>query len=113
MLEGIEILSQVEKVINRGSMIGFGIFFGILAVICIILVIRFNENGVIFFVGVGTFCLFLSIFGFVAHNPTTEKYIEYKVSISNQVSLTEFNEKYKILNQEGKIYTIREKENQN
>lgn len=39
----------------------------------------------------------------------TGKY-EYKVTIDDTVSLTEFTEKYEITDQEGKIYTIRIKE---
>lgn len=36
-------------------------------------------------------------------------YIEHKVTISDEVSMNEFYEKYEILDQEGKIYTVREK----
>ena len=38
-------------------------------------------------------------------------YIEHEVLIDDSVSLTEFNEKYEIVSQKGKIYVIREKEN--
>lgn len=34
----------------------------------------------------------------------------YDVTISDEVKLTEFNEKYEIIEQKGKIYTIREKD---
>ena len=34
---------------------------------------------------------------------------QYKVTISDSVSLTEFNDKYEILDQEGRIYTVRER----
>ena len=34
---------------------------------------------------------------------------EYKVTISDDVSMNEFMEKYKIIDQDGKIYTIRER----
>ena len=37
-------------------------------------------------------------------------HIEYKVTIDESVSMIEFLDKYEILDQEGKIYTIREKE---
>ena len=33
---------------------------------------------------------------------------EYKVTIADEVSMNEFMAKYKIVNQEGKIYTVRE-----
>jgi hypothetical protein len=38
----------------------------------------------------------------------TGKY-EYKVTISNEVSLIEFNEKYEILVKDGDLYTIKDK----
>lgn len=38
-------------------------------------------------------------------------YIEHEVLINDSVSLTEFNEKYEIVSQKGKIYVVREKEN--
>lgn len=33
----------------------------------------------------------------------------YKVTIDDSVSMTEFNEKYEVIEQEGKIYTVRER----
>ena len=38
-------------------------------------------------------------------------YIEHEVLINDSVSLTEFTEKYEIVSQKGKIYVVREKEN--
>ena len=41
----------------------------------------------------------------------TEYETQYKVVIDDSVSMNEFTEKYEIIDQEGKIYTVREKEN--
>lgn len=38
-----------------------------------------------------------------------EYYPTYKVTISDEVSMNEFMGKYEILNQDGKIYTIKER----
>ena len=38
-------------------------------------------------------------------------YIEHEVLINDSVSLTECNEKYEIVSQKGKIYVVKEKEN--
>lgn len=38
------------------------------------------------------------------------EYIEHEVLVDDSVSLTEFNEKYEIVSQKGKIYVVREKE---
>ena len=41
----------------------------------------------------------------------TVDYIEYKVTISDEVNFNNFSDKYEILDQEGKIYTVKEREN--
>jgi len=38
------------------------------------------------------------------------RYIEYKVTIDDSVSMVEFLDKYEIIDQEGKIYTVKERE---
>ena len=43
-------------------------------------------------------------------NKNNVDHIEYKVTIDDSVSMNEFMEKYEILGQEGKIYTVKEKE---
>jgi hypothetical protein len=35
---------------------------------------------------------------------------QYKVTISDEVNFNEFNEKYEVIEQDGKLYTIRERE---
>ena len=42
----------------------------------------------------------------------TDKYT-YKVTISDEVNFVEFNNKYEIIDQDGLIYTIKEKEGNN
>ena len=44
------------------------------------------------------------------HETDTVDHIEYKVTIDDSVSMTEFMDKYEILDQEGKIYTVKERE---
>ena len=48
---------------------------------------------------------------FIALSPdkTNIDYIKYKVTIDEFVSMDEFMEKYTLLEQEGKIYTVKEK----
>ena len=43
-------------------------------------------------------------------NKNDINHIEYKVTIDDSVSMNEFLEKYEILDQEGKIYTVKERE---
>lgn len=49
--------------------------------------------------------------GAASSTPIVQKTeIQYKVTLSDEVSLNDFLERYEILEQEGKIYTIVEKE---
>ena len=43
-------------------------------------------------------------------NKNSISHIEYKVTIDDTVSMNEFLDKYEILDQEGKIYTVKERE---
>lgn len=57
------------------------------------------------FVGVVAGFLLSVVVGFVE----IEYYPTYKVTISDEVSMNEFMNKYEILNQDGKIYTVKER----
>lgn len=46
------------------------------------------------------------------YSMSTKEYT-YKVTISDKVNFVEFNNKYEIIDQDGLIYTIKEKENNN
>ena len=69
-------------------------YYNISALICLILAI--------------TFIIVACLSGIYDKNSIN--HIEYKVTIDDSVSMTEFMDKYEILDQEGKIYTVKEKE---
>lgn len=46
----------------------------------------------------------------VISDDNNHNHIEYKVTIDDSVSMNEFLDKYEILDQEGKIYTVKERE---
>lgn len=53
------------------------------------------------------------IFGSIVGGTTGEPIeyeTQYKVTINDSVSMTEFLDKYEIIDQDGKIYTVRERE---
>lgn len=52
------------------------------------------------------FCSALLLFAF-----PEKEIVQYKVTIDETVSFVEFHKKYEIIDQEGEIYTIQEKEN--
>ena len=64
----------------------------------------------VIFIGAG-FSVVLGIFaGIVSYDEVTDCYTEYKVTVSDEVSMNEFLERYEIIDQEGKIYTVVERE---
>ena len=110
MLEGINVLNTIP-IMEYSIWFYIGSYVAILG-ICGFILAAISEaiNGLILFV-----ILLVLGFGCLV---TTEgdkkpsgKYT-YQVTISDDVKMQEFNEKYVIQSQEGKIYTIREKTNQ-
>lgn len=117
MAEGIEILSQSEVGTNIsmnwlafGTVLGLSIIFGVVCVwgfspheldewiISVLVILIF----VIFGIAFGT------LLGYTTGEPIKYE-MQYKVTISDEVLMNEFLEKYEIIDQDGKIYTIREK----
>ena len=110
-MDGIEILNQTEIMKDIGSCWWIGL---IVLGLCVLLgfIIGFFEDaiipdtimGLIFGIGIG-----LISAGFGSDIPLkqvpTGTY-EYQVIISEDVNFVEFNEKYEIIKQEGKIYTV-------
>ena len=115
-MNGVEILA-VEQV---GTVFKFG-WTGFLVVVAIGLLITLVVGITIFLntkdwtdlikaVLIGVFISM--IFGVTAGdllNEPTEYTNQYKVTISDEVSMNEFMEKYEIIEQDGKIYTVRER----
>jgi hypothetical protein len=113
MLEGIEILSKTEIMYTPGiTLFLFAISFIALIITGFVTTLSICENNrrnsTIFasLCGLSLIILF-ALLGFI--DKPTGKY-EYKVTIDDSVSMNEFNERYEIIEVEGKIYTIKEKE---
>jgi predicted tellurium resistance membrane protein TerC len=112
-MDGIQILNET----TRYTISGNGMF-GI--IICSVLTMLFLFFTVMALkdkeIGVGIGCLIIAIitgFGFFYSTNSYKyrtQYIEYQVTISDTVKMTEFNNRYKVISQEGKIYTIVEKD---
>ena len=116
MIDGITVLSQNEIMDTPTwtlviTMIGTLIFIISFMIVLIcsqeIIQIIFVINSICFFIlfVFGIFCMTF------IENPTG-KYT-YKVTISDEVNFVEFNNKYEVIDQDGLIYTIKEKENNN
>lgn len=120
MLNGIEILNKVElvKTVNNkinGTAI---VVLFILLLISTAFALIFISNDVEMGVTISVICM--AVFGIamitcviidesLSKQVPTGKY-EYQVTISDDVSMTEFNERYEVIKVEGKIWTIVEKE---
>lgn len=113
-MAGVEILATeevgVEYAFNwEGALI---MFWGIL-VVFLLLAFWCEKNMRGTFTAIAIFgaivaCFFGGAFGASAQQP--KEYLpQFKVTISDEVKMTEFLEKYEIIDQEGKIYTVRER----
>ena len=115
-MNGIEILSTTE-VVTAAACNTTAVWIGIIATIVVMVIIgaiiAWHEcDGMYIFVFL-LFGLVLSgitavMIGSTTSYPTAYE-THYKVTIDDNVSMNEFNEKYEIVSQEGKIYTIRER----
>lgn len=112
MLDGITLLDTGTKVVsytwgwNWGGFIAaiFAIFLIVISILCAI----DGAGGEIFFIA-GIFVMMFSIFMF-AHAKPAKTINTYSVIIDDSVSMTEFYDKYEVLNIKGKIFTITERE---
>lgn len=112
MLEGIEILNTY-KGMELEAYIFYLIVLSIISILLIIgIVMQIKEKEPLSIVLL--ICLFM-FFGGCIGLTITETIEEanttyYKVTIDDSVSFNQFNERYKIYEQDGAIYTIYEKE---
>lgn len=117
-MSGVEILASNEVAVEYAfNWIAFWVTGCIVLGICIGLGValymsdEFYAGVIIFAIVVGL--MLGSLFGFLAgdlnHSPI--KYVtQYKVTVSDEVSMNDFYEKYEVMSQDGKIYTVRERE---
>lgn len=109
-MEGIEILSsRITHVPTTLCMLFFVIIF-IVGAICFLMFADYKEVVPLL---VGTICvvLFVCLIAGMKKNDKLGKEVYlYKVTISEDVSVLEFHNKYKIIDEEGEIFTIRERE---
>jgi len=105
-IKGIEVMSKSEIKEPTETAMVIGIVIGFILFCMVYCLIDDKQIGQIAS-GI-TFLLTFIIAMVLSIHPTGE--YEYKVTIDDTVSLNEFNEKYEITDQEGKIYTIRFKE---
>ena len=117
-MNGVEILNQTTIYETEmcwwliGAFAGLGLLEGVMITIYDWIEYGFDKHCILFTFIITAFFAFVG-FGFAAlteHKTDTVDYIEYTVTIDDSVSMTDFLDKYEILDQEGKIYTVKERE---
>ena len=117
MIEGVEILSQtnVYEYTESGWLLflffGIGFVGGLILAIIMWIDFGFNVEGIFGIIACTGLGLIIGVMAAkISKEPTNiVDYVEYKVTISDEVNFNEFADKYEILDQEGKIYTVKEK----
>lgn len=116
-MNGVEILSSAQVACEfTFNWTAFWIAFGITLGICAIVGIKPVVTGecewvmipILLIVGLVGGIILGVAFGNMFEIPTAYE-THYKVTIDDSVSMNEFLDKYEILDQEGKIYTVKEK----
>lgn len=112
-MNGVEILSSetIYNTILPEYFLGIGL--GISLILVFVMAACFANDRII----AGFICIVLAFSSAIVGSlggtisKTDIDHIEYKVTIDDSVSMNEFLDKYEILDQEGKIYTVKEREN--
>lgn len=111
-MSGVEILSSevIYNTILPEWCIALGLILGIAFMVATIFTFLDGYNIL------GCICLVAMIASVIvacfggSKSKTDISYIEYKVTIDDSISMTEFMDKYEILDQDGKIYIVKERE---
>lgn len=115
MMEGVRILAEniIMSTQYNFAWNGFTIFFYTLATYSVFITIFFALDGdrTVFASAILAICLILGGTGIANYVGKEEiyDYTEYKVIVDDTVYMNEFLGKYEILDQDGKIYIVRER----
>ena len=99
-MDGVVVLNIIPEVNTSLWCWIIGIFTIVIFTITSIQVFT-RSDFIIFSLGIALIGLFVWLIVFNADHPE-----QYQVSVDKSVSFVEFQENYKIISQEGKIYTV-------
>ena len=115
-MTGVEILAMEEVAVKYAfNKNVWGITFGIILIVFLLIGIGISLStydwsniiiGIFLGLVLGTFGGLIG--GSIAEIPTKYE-TQYKVIVSDEVSMNDFVEKYKIIAQDGRIYTVAER----
>ena len=115
-MAGVEILATQEVATAFGfDLMVFQVTVGICAIVATAIVgcALFNDIGAYSFLfgWIGGLILGMILGCVLASNAAPSEYeTQYKVTISDEVKMNDFLEKYEIVDQDGKIYVVRERD---
>ena len=111
-MNGVEILSQeiIYNTILPGYVLGIGFVTIIILAAFLGLCLGYEKWIATIIVSILLIPSMIVITLSSISDKTDINHIEYKVTIDDSVSMNEFLDKYEILDQEGKIYTVKERE---
>lgn len=118
-MQGVEILTSAQVATEWAfNWTAFWIAFGIITTTLFLGSLAYLIDDICVFVVVMA-CIMSSIgggsigllVGQIGERPTVHE-TQYKVTISDEISMTEFYEHYEVIEQDGKIFTVREKTNE-
>lgn len=105
-MEGVTILSIGTVIL--GISWGTAIILALITSL-VIYIINPMEADFDWRIGCATFIFILSFLFLAIVSVDTTEVTEYKVIIDDSVKYVEFTEKYEVIDQEGEIYTVRER----
>ena len=109
-MDGVTILTEYQQSLMSG---GTCLYLCILAVIIFILsFIICHEDYGSGYGAVASLCVFLSVAMcvFCITSCLVDDHTEYKVAVDDTVKLDEFTNRYQIVSQDGKLFTVRDLE---
>ena len=119
-MHGVEILTSAQVATEFAfNWTAFWIVFGIITSLLLLYSLIYMRDDICVLVvlvslTVSSICggLFGLFVGKIGEKPISYE-TQYKVTISEEVLMTEFYEHYEVIDQDGKIFTVREKTNEN
>ena len=107
-MEGVKILNEIGPM-SGGAWIAIGsfVFMGIVSLIGILIDTNLDKKGK--FVSI-LVCILLFAFAAILFFSTYTSPMKYEVIVDDNVKLTEFEEKYRIIERRENIYVVEERE---
>lgn len=116
-MDGVNILNTIVEYTHNDlwCIIGWiAVIIGIISLILLLLSIQEYRITLIVISSIALIACFLTVaFSIYKWDTTATPYNTYQVTVDDDVSMNEFNDRYEVLSIDGKIYTVIDKEEEN